>query len=638
MQKFLDTLKKIGKSFVEMIVGLFSPKSRKKQLSVLEEEAMMSPGRVIAKNFLRNKLAIVGLSGLFLIFFFSFGLSFFFPLNIYESNALQRNLPPAYNYLNYPKQLVREGVVDIQSGISFSVGLSEAGKLYVWGSDTRGIAKFPQEMMNKEIAQFAVGSQHIIVLTTDGELFAWGHNHQGQGSIPDSFTMPYKTIFETDKPVKVFAGTDKTAVITESGQFYIWGSVLASRLDSSPYRFFENNDNTQPIIDIVHAEISYANVIFLLEDGTVRIVGSQGELRMLMPEYLRDGSVTITQVGIADRSSGFAVDDTGSLHTWGGISERMVGVFVPEEAKTDIRQLTTGDKHVVVVKNDNTVIAWGTNVVNQTDVPSKIANGSTNIDTIFTSYYQNYAMDENGELTAWGNKGFLAGTDDEGRDFIVQLIHGGRITLTVGAVAVIISTIIGVTVGLTAGFYGGRVDNLLMRFGEIVNSFPFLPLALTLSVLLLGRAVTQNQRLLMIMVILGILSWPGLARLIRGQILSERERDFVLAAKALGIKERHIIVRHILPAVISIVIVNMTLGYAGSLLTEAGLSFLGFGVQTPTPSWGNILTAAQQSTSVLQYYWWRWLLPAVGILTAALSVNLIGDALRDAMDPKSNER
>jgi peptide/nickel transport system permease protein len=139
------------------------------------------------------------------------------------------------------------------------------------------------------------------------------------------------------------------------------------------------------------------------------------------------------------------------------------------------------------------------------------------------------------------------------------------------------------------------------------------------------------------MFVLGILSWPGLARLIRGQILSERERDYVLAAKALGIKEKHIIWRHIFPAVTSIVLVNLTLGYAGSLLTEAGLSFLGFGVQKPNPSWGNILNAAQDM-KVFESYWWRWILPGLCIIVAALSINLIGDALRDAMDPKNMER
>ena len=175
-----------------------------------------------------------------------------------------------------------------------------------------------------------------------------------------------------------------------------------------------------------------------------------------------------------------------------------------------------------------------------------------------------------------------------------------------------------------------------MRFAEIVSSFPFLPLAITLSAFLTGQ-LDQNQRILMIMVILGIISWPGLARLVRGQILAEREKEFVLAARALGIKSNKVILRHILPNVINLVIVSMTLSYAGSLLTEAGLSFLGFGVVPPNPSWGNMLTGAQRP-EVIQFYWWRWILPALAVLFTALSVNLVGDGLREAMDPRANEK
>ena len=203
-----------------------------------------------------------------------------------------------------------------------------------------------------------------------------------------------------------------------------------------------------------------------------------------------------------------------------------------------------------------------------------------------------------------------------------------------GAVAIIISLVIGVTVGLIAGFYGGILDNILMRIAEVVSAFPFMPLAFTLSALIPSE-VSQNTRLLMIMVILGVISWPGVARLVRGQILAEREKDFVLAARALGLKETTIILKHILPSVFNLIIVNMTLGYASSLLTEAGLSFLGFGVKAPYPSWGNMLNGVVNSIAI-ERYWWQWLLPAGMVLLAALSVNLVGDSLRDAMDPRSN--
>jgi len=258
------------------------------------------------------------------------------------------------------------------------------------------------------------------------------------------------------------------------------------------------------------------------------------------------------------------------------------------------------------------------------------------VTSIAANYYQTYAIAEDGTSYGWGQNGYYLGTDDLGRDMLMRLIHGGRVTMTVGAVAVLISTFIGLLVGLVSGFYGGWIDNILMRFTEVINSFPFLPMAITLSSFV-GGILSQTERLLLIMVILGVISWTGLARLVRGQILAEREKDFVLAARALGIRSNVIILRHILPNVINVVIVSMTLGYAGSLLTEAGLSFLGFGVIPPSPSWGNMLTGAQDST-VITFYWWRWILPAVAVLIAALTVNIIGDGLRDAMDPKNNEK
>ena len=215
-------------------------------------------------------------------------------------------------------------------------------------------------------------------------------------------------------------------------------------------------------------------------------------------------------------------------------------------------------------------------------------------------------------------------------------MHGGRVTLVVGVIAVIIETVLGMFIGMIAGFKGGRVDNLLMRFGEIISSIPFMPLVITLSASI-GNNMTTDAKMYLIMIILGILSWPGMARLVRAQILIEREKDFVLAARALGIKEASIIIRHIMPNVLNICIVNMTLSYASKMLMEAALSFLGFGVVEPMPSWGNMLNAAQTAT-VIQNYWWQWITPAVCVCIAALGVNLVGDALREALDPKANEK
>jgi peptide/nickel transport system permease protein len=230
----------------------------------------------------------------------------------------------------------------------------------------------------------------------------------------------------------------------------------------------------------------------------------------------------------------------------------------------------------------------------------------------------------------------ILGTDQLGRDFFNRLIHGGKVSLKVGFLATLVSTTIGVVIGSVSGYYGGRVDNLLMRFAEIVRSFPFLPFAITLSAAI-GSRVSEDMKITVIMLILGLLGWTGLARLVRGQILSLREQEFMIAAKALGVRDHNQIIRHIIPNVVSIIIVSATISMAAYILSESGLSFLGFGVVEPNASWGSLIQSAQKSV-VLRERWWLWMPPGILILLTVLSINLIGDGLRDAIDPKSNRR
>lgn len=210
-------------------------------------------------------------------------------------------------------------------------------------------------------------------------------------------------------------------------------------------------------------------------------------------------------------------------------------------------------------------------------------------------------------------------------------------TMTIGAVAVAVSTVIAILVGCVAGYFGGIIDTLLMRLTEIFASIPFLPFAMLLSQIIKNYNVTENTRIFIIMLILGALSWPSLARMIRGQVLVEREKEFVTAARAMGVKDRKIAFRHIFPNVVSVTLVSVTLGFAGCLLTESSLSYLGFGVQQPQPTWGNMLNGANNST-VIRYYWWQWLFPALFLSVATICINMLGDALRDALDPKHSER
>ena len=219
---------------------------------------------------------------------------------------------------------------------------------------------------------------------------------------------------------------------------------------------------------------------------------------------------------------------------------------------------------------------------------------------------------------------------------LTRIINGGRVTMTVGAISVVIATLIGVILGGLAGYFGGKVDILVMRISEIVGGLPFIPFAMILSAVI-GTRIDPTRRMYLIMVVLGVLSWTGTCRLIRAQILAQREMEYVTAAKAMGIREVSIVFRHILPNVFSLLLVSMTLDFATCMLTESTLSYLGFGIPLPTPTWGNLLDGANNSV-VIQQYWWRWVFPAAIFGVCTICINLVGDGLRDAIDPKSNER
>ncbi|HEY7032277.1 MAG TPA: oligopeptide ABC transporter permease [Thermomicrobiales bacterium] len=224
----------------------------------------------------------------------------------------------------------------------------------------------------------------------------------------------------------------------------------------------------------------------------------------------------------------------------------------------------------------------------------------------------------------------ILGTDSAGRDVFSRLLHAGRVSLSVGLVAVTIYTAIGVALGALAGFYGGWVDSLVMRLADVFLSFPSLIIIITLASVL-GPSIYN------VMLAIGLLGWPPIARLLRGELLSLREREFVLGARASGCGGARLIFRHLLPNAMAPVIVAATFGIAYAILIEAGLSFLGLGVQPPTPSWGNMLTDAQ-SLTVLESMPWLWLPPGVMIALAVLSINFIGDGLRDALDPYLHHR
>jgi peptide/nickel transport system permease protein len=229
----------------------------------------------------------------------------------------------------------------------------------------------------------------------------------------------------------------------------------------------------------------------------------------------------------------------------------------------------------------------------------------------------------------------LLGLDNNGMDVITRLMYGGRVSLMVGFVVIFIEVFIGIIVGGISGFFGGAVDTALMRFVDLFNSIPFWPIVLIFGSVMDTLEVDPMTRIFLLMLVLGLLYWTGVARIVRGQILSLREQDFMIATEATGIRTSRRIFRHLIPNVMPLLIVNATAGLGGIIITEATLGFLGLGVKFPLASWGSIINVASDAF-VMTNYWFMWIPAGMLILLTVLGFNFVGDGLRDAYDPKMN--
>lgn len=605
-------------------------------------EEVVSPTKKIIRSFMERKLAVGALCVLIVMFIVVFvGPLFMTNYSDTYTEVTQKNVPPIMSMMKVPAEL-QDDIKMIDSYGSFSVGLSNAGKVYVWGHTKIGttdsnMKNIPEEILNAKIEYVAAGIDHAIAIDENGKVYAWGSNKNGQfgyfdpEAFPNIVSMPEDVLngtIDVNNIKKVSCGYQCSAILMNDGTLYLWGNKNT----------YANIDRFIGKTDLVDIDFTLNYIVGLTEKGDSVFTGARG-LYDLYKSDLNGNAVPAREylngrkiVSLYPNNSGIGLLlEDGTMAFTGDFPLRSTAAPVLKEGEK-VEQVVSGTYHFSALTNLGNVYSWGGDVLGQCNVPS----GMEGVTDLYGGAYQSYAVNENDELVdKWGLKGYLFGTDGTGANIAQRIIQGGKRTMTIGAVSVIISSVIGIIFGCVSGYFGGKVDDLMMRVAEIFNAIPFLPFAMILSAVMATKDISEDMKIFMLMVILGVLTWPGLARMVRGQVLVARENEYVTAAKSMGVKESTIAFKHILPNVVSIIFVNLTLNFATCLLTESSLSYLGFGVTYPRPTWGNMLNGANNAT-VIKNFWWQWVFTALFLSITCICINIIGDAMRDAMDPKSD--
>ena len=603
----------------------------------VENERYDSPSKLAVKRFFRKPIAVTALIILIAMILFVIIGPIFMPIDLSYTETLHQNVAPNLSMMSIPSEM-KDSPSSISSQGSFTIGVDKDGNVHTWGyfytfseDPEKDVMNIPEAVQNANIVLGAAGTDHCIAIGDDGTIYGWGDDDVAQygrdGRMLGQYPQPMELIngkIVVDNVSQLICGDQMTAILMNDGTLYVWGNAMAKCLNLDSIYKAVNKDG----VKLQKICFTNTNMFGISEDGKF-ITGNNKQYEIYRGQNTQEyiGNRKVVDIASTGDSIVLLLEDS-ELISLGAITS---GPELPEGET--IAAVASGSRHFVLTTVSGKVYAWGNGALNQTDVPKNLTEEGA-ADTVFASGFQNYAFKDGKLVEKWGLKGYLMGTDDLGRDVLNRVVNGGRMTMTIGAVAVIVSSIIGIIVGCISGYFGGWVDLLLMRITEIFSAIPFLPFALVLSAILQGSSLQEDTRIFIIMIILGLLSWTGLAKLVRGQILAEREKEFVVAAQSMGIKESRIAFKHILPNVVSVIIVSLTLDFATCILTESSLSYLGFGVKLPRPTWGNMLDGCRNSI-VIQHFWWRWIFPALFLAITVICINIIGDTLRDIMDPKS---
>ncbi len=526
---------------------------------------VLSPGMLVAKRFIRNRMAVTGLVILIFMFVFSFigGLV----------------SPYGQDQFFYTDKTIRKSFGEAKENTEFRYG-SNSDELFGLTAQAKAMLAIQQgkDTFNFSNHNYTMNkvSDEMFTISCDGVMVGYAAKDMVNADAADqklSFEFNYQALTAYATGAKEFTADGVTYALAEDGGVTLDGADYAyiSRYlvqAISPDVFLSRDFKDKLLATIATAQ-----------DGKATFTYTDESLIINEPEQTEDGENADGQ------TSGINTED-------------------PNAPKQD--------------DTSNTATA-------EYDLEFKAATNSWQILQEKSSrQYDQYSFPN---MKHW------LGTDMYGMDMLTRLMYGGRVSLLIGFIVIIIETVIGVIFGGISGYFGGWVDNLIMRIVDIFYCIPSMPVIIILGAAMDASRVDPTIRMVYLMLILGFLGWAGIARLVRGQILSLREQEYMAAAEACGLSVSRRIFKHLIPNVVPQLIVTCTMGLGSVIITEATLSFLGLGVKFPFASWGNIISDVN-NTHVLTTYWFIWIPAGVLLLLTVLAFNLVGDGLRDAFDPK----
>mgnify|MGYP004596990947 FL=1 len=551
---------------------------------------VLSPGMLVAKRFFRNKLAVAGLVILVAMFVFSFVGGMISPYGESQVFRKTEHVWKDYAGATYNKAYIFETV----DGTEFPA----AGQQKFILATNKGDASFEADgvtyaLENKGEEYWAIYSAEPVatVLTLKGKST---YKESGSVTVTDEIKEGYEAAVENDEDTFEVDGTTysieksgRENVITISGEVAFATKKVFSAASNDAELGFEFQ---QLALDALEA----GDDSFECDGVTYEMSTVEGETAT---EITKDGEVYATVSGLL-------------------VSPQANGVFLSLSFKEAVEQAITEKASTFTALNENG------------------GEETYQLQTKNTQYVvRNQTETTVNDTYSAPSKKHWAGTDGNGMDMLTRLMYGGRISLMIGFVVIIIEGIIGILIGGISGYFGGWVDTILMRVVDVVICIPAMPLYIIIGSVMDYYKIDPRIRIYALCAILGIVGWPSIARMVRGQILSLREQEFMVATEATGVRVSRRIFRHLIPNVIPQLIVIATMGLGDVILMEATLSFLGIGVKFPYASWGNIVNAVND-VYVLTNFWFVWIPAGFLILLTVLGFNFVGDGLRDAFDPK----